>query len=284
MNLNWRAMLVPSFVVSLLLMVASQYLFIKSSFYKNVGFGIVDKTFGFQNYKNLFLDSFYIDAIIETFMVSGLATVFTILMAYPVAYAIARMKPNRAMILLATIVVSTFITIVIKVFGLIIIFSADGWLNKILIFLGIISEPFTVIGNISGVIVGLIHFCLGFAVLLIYSVVQTIPKSYEEAAQIHGASRINVFLKVIIPITMPGIIIGAITIFNMCMGAFTSAALLGGGRVLTLPVLIQRAVIMEVNYPMAATLAALLLAFVMGINLLSIALLKRFRMTKAIVT
>lgn len=277
-------MLVPSFVVSLLLMVASQYLFIKSSFYKNVGFGIVDKTFGFQNYKNLFLDSFYIDAIIETFMVSGLATVFTILMAYPVAYAIARMKPNRAMILLATIVVSTFITIVIKVFGLIIIFSADGWLNKILIFLGIISEPFTVIGNISGVIVGLIHFCLGFAVLLIYSVVQTIPKSYEEAAQIHGASRINVFLKVIIPITMPGIIIGAITIFNMCMGAFTSAALLGGGRVLTLPVLIQRAVIMEVNYPMAATLAALLLAFVMGINLLSIALLKRFRMTKAIVT
>jgi len=133
------------------------------------------------------------------------------------------------------------------------------------------------------VVVGLMHFTLGFGVLLLYSVIQTIPRSYEDAAQIHGASRWRVHWRIMLPLSLPGITVGALMIFNMSMGAFTSAALLGGGRVFTLPVLIQRTVMMEIKYAMAGTLAAVLLVSVILINLLSVYLLKRLKAARLVI-
>jgi ABC-type spermidine/putrescine transport system permease subunit I len=187
------------------------------------------------------------------------------------------------MILLASIVVATFVTIVIKVFGLIIIFSADGLINQALMGLNIIDRPYTIIGNQTGVVVGLMHFTLGFGVLLLYSVIQTIPRSFEDAAQIHGASRWRMHLRVLLPLSLPGVTVGTLMMFNMCMGAFTSAALLGGGRVFTLPVLIQRTVMMEIKYSMAGTLAAVLLITVLLINLLSIYLIHRLKSARLVI-
>ncbi len=85
--------------------------------------------------------------------------------------------------------------------------------------------PLTLGHEISGVVVGLMHFSLGFGVLMLYSVIQTIPRSLEEAARVHGAPRRRMFWRVVLPLSLPGVIIGALMIFNMCMGAFTSAAL-----------------------------------------------------------
>jgi putative spermidine/putrescine transport system permease protein len=110
-----------------------------------------------------------------------------------------------------------------------------------------------------------------------YGIVRTIPVSLEEAAAIHGASRLRVFRKVLLPLCLPGLVVGFLTIFNTSMGAFTSAALLGGGRVITLPVLIQRTMLLDVKYGMAAALAALLLAFVVILNLASVMVLRRLR-------
>lgn len=264
-------------------MAGSQYVFIKGSFYRDLGLGRIGDTLELANYVKFFSDSFYLHTLWLTIEVSALATIFTLIMGYPVAYVIARMRSRFAMIMLATIVISTFITIVIKVFGLIIIFAADGWLNRFLVGIGILDQPFTIIGSEAGVVVGLMHFSLGFGVLLLYSVVQTIPRSLEEAARVHGASRVKTFWRVVIPLSLPGVTIGGLMIFNMCMGAFTSAALLGGGRVFTLPVLIQRTVIMETKYSMGGTIAAILVVSVLLINLLSILILKRMRATRYVI-
>jgi len=172
---------------------------------------------------------------------------------------------------------------VIKVYGLIVIFSADGGFNKLMMAIGLLDRPYTIIGNPTGVVVGLMQFTMGFAVLLLYSVVRTIPTSLEEAATVHGASRPRVFWRVILPLSLPGVIVGALMMFNMCMGAFTSASLLGGGRVFTLPVLIQRAVIVETKYGMGATLAAVLLVSVILINVISVFLVRRLRAAKLVI-
>lgn len=283
MKARWGLFLIPPFVVTFILMAGSQYVFIKGSFYRDLGLGRIGDTLELANYVKFFSDSFYLHTLWLTIEVSALATIFTLIMGYPVAYVIARMRSRFAMIMLATIVISTFITIVIKVFGLIIIFAADGWLNRFLVGSGILDQPFTIIGSETGVVVGLMHFSLGFGVLLLYSVVQTIPRSLEEAARVHGASRIKTFWRVVIPLSLPGITIGGLMIFNMCMGAFTSAALLGGGRVFTLPVLIQRTVIMETKYSMGGTIAAILVISVLLINLLSILILKRMRATRYVI-
>ncbi|MFT5113598.1 MAG: putative spermidine/putrescine transport system permease protein [Parasphingorhabdus sp.] len=283
MRARWELILIPPLIISFVLMAASQIIFLRSSFYADLGYGRSGTEFEFVNYIKFFGDSFYLKVLWDTVQVSFLAMVFTLAFAFPIAYLIARMRSRWGMILLAGIVVSTFVTIVIKVFGLYIMFSRDGMINQTLLSLGVISKPFTVIGNQAGVVIGLMHFTLGFGVVLLFSVVQTIPRSLEEAAQIFGASRWRVWYRVIVPLCLPGVVAGSLMLFNMCMGAFTSAALLGGGRVYTLPVLIQRVVIMEAKYGMGGTLSAVLLVSVLLINLLSLYLLFGLRKRRLVI-
>lgn len=283
MNTRWDYLLIPSFVISFLLLAASQITFLQGSLYTDLGLGQLATSASINNYATLLNDEFYVNALLLTIRVSAIATACTLLMGFPVAYVIARMRSRWAMLMLAGVVVSSFVTIVIKVYGIIVIFSADGGLNKLMMALGLLDRPYTIIGNQTGVVIGLMQFTMGFGVLLLYSVVRTIPVSLEEAATVHGASRIRVFWRVILPLSLPGVIVGALMIFNMCMGAFTSAALLGGGRVFTLPVLIQRAVIIKTEYGMGAALAAVLLVSVILINLISVFLLKRLRAARLVI-
>ena len=283
MKTRWEMILLPSFLIVGILIVASQYVFLKGSFFKDLGLGRISDTATMVNYLRFFTDSFYLNTLWITVKTSALAALFTLILGFPVAYLIARMRSRWSMILLAGIVVATFVTIVIKVFGLIIIFSADGLINQALMGLHIVDRPYTIIGNQTGVVVGLMHFTLGFGVLLLYSVIQTIPRSLEDAAQIHGASRWRMHLRVLFPLSLPGVTVGVLMMFNMCMGAFTSAALLGGGRVFTLPVLIQRTVMMEIKYSMAGALAAVLLVTVLLINLLSIYLIRRLKSARLVI-
>ena len=283
MKTRWEMVLLPSFLIVGILIVASQYVFLKGSFFKDLGLGRISDTVSMVNYLRFFTDSFYLNTLWITVKTSALAALFTLILGFPVAYLIARMRSRWSMFLLAGIVVATFVTIVIKVFGLIIIFSADGLINQALMGLHIVDRPYTIIGNQTGVVVGLMHFTLGFGVLLLYSVIQTIPRSLEDAAQIHGASRWRMHLRVLFPLSLPGVTVGVLMMFNMCMGAFTSAALLGGGRVFTLPVLIQRTVMMEIKYSMAGTLAAVLLVTVLLINLLSIYLIRRLKSARLVI-
>jgi putative spermidine/putrescine transport system permease protein len=283
MKQPWALYLIPPFIISFLLMAGSQFNFLKGSLYVDLGLGRVGDELTLRNYLQLFSDTFYLNVVWVTVKVSGLATIFTLLLGFPVAYTLGRMRSRWSMVMVAGIVVSTFVTIVIKVYGLMIIFAADGWLNQALMGLGVTETTYSVIGTEEGVVIGLMHFTLGFGTLLLYSVVRTIPRSLEEAAQIHGAGRGIVYLRILLPLSLPGIVIGGLMIFNMCMGAFTSAALLGGGRIFTLPVLIQRSVMVDIKYSMAATLAAELLIAVILINLLSVLLLKRLRSARLVI-
>lgn len=283
MNIRWDRLLIPSFLVSFVLLTASQVVFLRGSLFEDLGMGRLSAAMSLDNYVLMFTDEFYLRSLWLTVKVSALATLFTLILAFPVAYVIARMRSRWAMVMLAGVVVSSFVTIVIKVYGLMVIFSADGWINRFLQGSGLTDAPYTIIGTQSGVVVGLMQFTMGFSVLLLYSVVRTIPVSLEEAATVHGASRLRVFRRVIVPLSLPGVIVGALMMFNMCMGAFTSASLLGGGRVLTLPVLIQRSVILETKYGMGATLAAVLLVAVVLINLVSVYLLRRFKTARLVI-
>ena len=269
--------MIPPLIIGFTLVAASQIVFLRASFFEDLGLGRVGDELMLGNYIQFLTDGFYLKILWVTVKTSALAALSTLILGFPVAYLIARMRSSWSMILLAGIVVSTFITIVIKVYGLIVIFSADGLFNQFMLGIGIFDKPFSVFGNETGVVIGLMHFTLGFGVLLLYSIIQTIPSSLESAAQIHGASRWRVYYRVIIPLSLPGVTAMLLMVFNMCMGAFTSAALLGGGRVFTLPVMIQRIVMMDIKYSMGATIAAVLLVSVIVINILSIYLLRRLR-------
>jgi len=283
MTARWHLMVLPPLAVSLLLLVASQYIFLRGSFFADLRVGRLGTDLTLQNYWRVVSDGFYLSALWLTVRLSALVVLVTLLIGYPTAYMLARMRSAWATTLLALLVASSFVTIVIKVLGLVILFSPGGLLNTTLRSLGLIDQPVSLRGTEAGVVVGLVYFTIGFFVLLLYGVVRAIPPSLEQAAQLLGAPRWRVLWRVVVPLSLPGIVSGSLVVFNLCMGAFTSAALIGAGRILTLPVLIQRTVMLDAKYAMGATLSVVLLLCGLLINLASILALGHLKATRKVI-
>lgn len=277
MKVRWELVLLPPLAISLVLLLASQLVFLEGSLHKDAGMGLLAPGLTLENFREALTDPYFLSTLWLSFSVSSIATVITLAIAFPAAYAIARMEGRTAVLLLAAVVVSSFLTIVIKVLGLLLIFAANGPLNTFLLWIGAVAQPFTIVGTIPGVVLGLIYYTLGFAILLFYSVIVTVPRSLEEAAEIHGSSRWGVMRQVVLPLCLPGIAAGTLMIFNVNMGGFSSTALIGAGKVLTLPIVIQRTVILETSYGLGAALATLLLAVVLLLNLVAVLVLTRTR-------
>jgi len=269
MRVRWGIVMLPAVLFSVGLLVASQFVFLRMSLFRDRGFGLVDAQPTLGNYLRVATDLFYLGSLGLTIEVALLVVACSLIVGYPAAYVLTRMNPRWATLIIAAVVASALVAEVIKVLGLIVIFSADGIVNRTLVGLGLVAAPVKILGNVPGVVLGLLHFTLGFVVLLIFSVLQTIPRSLEEAAGVHGASPLRVFWRVVLPLSAPGVIVAGLVIFNLSMGAFTAVSLLGGGRILTLPVLIERTMILETKYAMAACLAAVLLGTVLLINALA---------------
>ena len=284
MRANWGLILVPSFLVGMIMLIFPQVVFLRASFFEDLGLGLLGDTLDLRNYITALTDFYYLDALKLHFFLATTVVFLTIAVSFPVAYTIARMTPKWAMLVLAAVVVSAFVSVAIKVLGIIILFASDGPLVKTLKALGIVSERFAVIGTMPGVIVGMTYLGVSFMVLMLFSVLQTVPRSLEEAAEIHGAARWRVYWRVIIPLSLPGLISTSLLLFNIIMGAFVSALILGGGKILTLPVLIQRSLLVHVEYGMSATLSSLLMIVVISINIVSVILVTRIRAARMAVT
>lgn len=277
MRARWELVLIPPAVLSAAVLVLSQAMFLRGSLHKDLGLGQLSPAVSLHNFSELLADSYYLQSLWLSFACSAVATGATTLIALPVAYILARMRSSWASVLLSAVIIASFVTIVIKVLGLLLIFSSDGPFNSTLRWLGLTGSPVTIIGTIPGVVLGLMYYTLGFAVLLFYSVIVTISRSLEEAAEIHGATRWGAIRQIVLPLCLPGLAAGALTVFNVSMGGFSSTALIGGGKVLTLPIIIQRTIIVETNYGQGAAVAVLLLCTVLAINIWSSLLLMRTR-------
>ena len=274
---RWGLLLAVPLAFSVGLLVATQIVFVRVSFFRDLRLGRIDDTFQLTNYVAIVTDPFYLRSLGLTVEISAVVAALALAMGYPVAYALARMRPRWSTALVTLAAISGFITIVIKVLGLTIIFATDGPLNRLLRGLDLIAQPINLYGSVGGVVIGQLLYTLPFMILMLFGVMQAIPRSLEDAAEIHGASRWRVMWRVVLPLSLPGVVGGALVVFNLAMGAFTSAALLGGGRVLTLPVVIQQAILVETRYAMAGALSAVLLAVVLLVNLLSVLLASRLR-------
>jgi putative spermidine/putrescine transport system permease protein len=265
-RIRWTRFLILPAILSFTLLVLPQAAFIWMGFHEDLGMGQVSATLTIKNYVTLFTDKFFLDSIWMTFYLSAAATAIGLLLAFPTAYALSRIGGWCARFVLSLILTTSLITIVIKLMGLNLLLGSSGLVNQILLAMGLISSPVALVNNQLGVLIGLIQYTLPFLILTLFSVAQTIPYGLEEAAAIHGATRARIFALVVVPLAKAGLVGSGLIAFNMCMGAFTSAVLLGGGRVKTLPVLIQEKMIQTTEYAMGSALSTTLLVFVFAIN------------------
>lgn len=284
MRFSWGLLMVPPLLLTLIMLLLTQFLFLQSSLHEDLGLGRLGPELTLFNYFEFFADPLYWGSLLLTLKLVVIVVALTLVMTWPVAYVLARMTPSIAMFILSAIVASSFISIAIKVLGMVIIFSADGLLVRWLTRLGLADGSFRMLGTVPGVIIGYSHLAIGFMVMMLFSIIQTIPRRLEEAAEILGASRWRVYWRVVVPLSLPGVVSSSLILFNLLMGAFVSAIILGGGKVLTLPVLIQRSLMMFNEYGMAAALSAILLLVVLVINILSVFAVTRLRVASGIVT
>ena len=281
-HVRWGAWLLIPLLISSALLLGSQLVFLRQSIYVDLPFGKTAEHWSLANYIRILSDPYYLRTLWLTTWISAVTAAVCVVFGFPIAKTLARLQSRWTTVLLSGVVLTSFITTVIQIFGLIILFRADGPINGALMALKLTDRPFALIGSSAGVVLGLVYTSFGFAVMLMYGVVRTIPVSLDEAAAIHGASRLRVLTRVVLPLSAPGLVVGFLTIFNTSMGAFTSAALLGGGRIITVPVLIQRTMLLDVKYGMAGALAALLLLFVVVLNLASAFFMQHMQQTRGL--
>lgn len=259
-------------VVSLVLFIVPQFFFVRQSFFESLGMGMAGDELTFSNYTAVLSDSFYITVFLRTVALSAVAALVALLVAFPTAYWLARMNSPALRWLIILLLVSSFVSIVVKVLGLTLLLGSQGPFAMALRFMTLGWWNGSLLHNDLAVAIGLVQYSLPLLIMLLFGVVQTVPKSLEEAALVHGASDWRVLRRVLLPLSLNGIVTAGLIAFNMNMGAFTSAVLLGGGNVLTVPVVIQRKIVLEVDYPVAAALSVLLTVVVIIINLVLVAL------------
>lgn len=225
--------------------------------------------FGLSNYQDFFTDDFALDGLIRTLVMSGLVATSVTVMAYPIAYFLARSTTRWRVIVFALAIAPELAGVVLRTYGWLVILEKNGFINDTLISVGLIEQPLPLIGNMFGAVVGLTHVLLPFGILSLLTSIQGIDQNLEKSAQILGASRLSVLRHIVFPLSLPGIMSSFLIAFTLSASAYATPALLGGIKFKVLATMIYREVLVLVNWPAAAVMATVLLVIVIGIAFFS---------------
>jgi putative spermidine/putrescine transport system permease protein len=206
----------------------------------------------------------YARVFLETMWICFLTAFFTLLVGYPLAYALvhARHVALKSAILVIA-VTPLFLGEVVRTYSWIVVLGNNGFLNAVLLRLGLIDAPVQFMFTQFGVVTALVHVTLPIMVIMLAAALSHIDRDYERAAASLGAGPIRAFLTVTLPLSTPGIIAGVTTAFAWTFSAFATPQLIGGGRVNTVANLVYQLGFASFNFPFAASLsvAGLLLTF-----------------------
>lgn len=242
-------------------------LVIVASFLSHSESALLDLPFTLDNFRAL-NNTTYLRIFEKSFVIAGISTFVCLLLGYPFAFIIARMQSHWKNFLILLIMIPFWTSSLIRSYALIAIIKAKGLLNSFLIGIGLIDHPLSILFTNSAVIIGLVYNLLPFMVLPILTNVERLDTRLIDAARDLGANRLTTFRRVIIPLTMPGIIAGSILVFLPAMTIFYIPDILGGAKSTLLGNLIQNQFIIAENWPLGAavsTVLTVLLASLIGI-------------------
>jgi putative spermidine/putrescine transport system permease protein len=222
----------------------------------------IERIVTFEAYRQFFTDAFYAGVIYQEVRLAVISTGLCLAIGYPTAYVITKIRRPGWVIAAYILIFSPLLTsAVVRAYGWRLILGGGGIANWLLASLHITEAPVRLIFNLTGVVTGLVHFLLPFTVFPILSVLLRMDPALREAAADLGATRWRTFRYVTWPLSFPGLYAGAQLTFVLAMNAFVTPQLLGGGRVLVLPILIYHNVT-NLHWPLAAVEAIVLITLV----------------------
>jgi putrescine transport system permease protein len=217
------------------------------------------KTLSFDNYLFLTTDPLYYNAYLSSVVIAAIATFFTLLVGYPLAYGIARAPLNIRSILLMMVILPFWTSFLIRVYAWIGILKPEGLLNQLLMNIGLISEPLQILNTSSAIFIGIVYSYLPFMVLPIYSTLEKMDHSLIEAASDLGSPPTSAFWQVTFPLSIPGVIAGCFLVFIPATGEFVIPDLLGGSSTLMIGKVLWNEFFSNRDWPVASAVAVVLL-------------------------
>ena len=192
---------------------------------------VSEPTLGFENYYALWDNALLHRVWMNTLRVCAVTTLISVTLGYVVAYAMARVSDQHRTLMMFCIVLTFWLSVLIRAFAWVMLLRSEGLLNSLLLWLGIVDKPLQLVRNETGVLIGMVHYMLPVAILPMYANMRSISTRYVDAARSLGARSWQSFLWVYLPLTKPGIVAAAILVFIFTVGFYITPAILGGGRV-----------------------------------------------------
>jgi putative spermidine/putrescine transport system permease protein len=226
---------------------------------------IMHEAFSPANYLKFFADPYYLGVLWTTLRVAALCTLICLVMALPLAYVLARTQTRFKNVLIMLVVLPLFVGNAVRAAGWMTIFGSRGFLNVTLMQFGIIHEPLEIMYTETAVVAGIIAVNLPYMVLTLQSVIEGINRNVEEAAFSLGAGPATMFRRVLLPLSLPGILAGTILTFILSMNAYATPVLLGGPKFRMMGPLIYGQFQLN-NWPFGASAAFILMTATLGLT------------------
>jgi spermidine/putrescine transport system permease protein len=270
MSLKDRSLLLvlPGFLwLGLFMVVPCAIIFAMAFFERGVYGGIDYAAVTSENFRRA-LDPLYLSILLDSGRIALLATALSILIAYPAAYAISRARPGLQPGLLILVLLPFWSNYLIRTYAWMVLLNREGVINGFLRWAGAIDQPLPMLYNEFAVVLGLVYNYCPFVVLAIYAALQRLDPSYAEASRDLGAGAATTFLRITLPLTLPGVAAGAVFMFILSIGNFVTPDLLGGGRLQMVGNLIYDQFLTARDWPFGATLSLILIAVMTALLLL----------------
>ncbi len=217
------------------------------------------KEFSFFNYAFLFEDPLYRNAYLSSIFIAALSTFITLLVGFPIAYAMARAPTAIRPTLMMLVILPFWTSFLIRVYAWIGILKPEGLLNQFLLATGIIDQPLQIMNTHTAIVIGIVYSYLPFMILPLYSALEKMDYSLIEAAQDLGCTPISAFWKITFPLAIPGIIAGCLLVFIPATGEFVIPDLLGGSQTLMIGKTLWTEFSANRDWPLSSAVAVILL-------------------------
>ncbi|EST52027.1 spermidine/putrescine ABC transporter permease [Brevibacillus panacihumi W25] len=250
-NKGMYLLLLPGVLFLTLFLVIPIVMTIASTFYQEGSFTV-------QGYFTFLTDPYNLKILWTTLRVSLVTTIVCILLGFPAAYYISKLGARKKGILLALAIFPLLTSSVVRSFSWMIILGKKGLLNSSLLSIGLIEKPLEILYTPTAMMIGLIHLFLPLIIITLVGVMENIDPDLLKAAESLGASRFTAFRQVILPLSMPGLIIGSILVFVGSLTAYTTPALLGGKQGVISTFLYQNAITLN-DWHMASVIATIMI-------------------------
>ena len=260
----WRGVLaLLAYVVPVVFILVPLVLFLIQSFFY-VEDGNVVHELTLRNYERFFTGPAFLPVFLSTLLLCLGVAVITVVLGYPVAYFLASLEGRRKYVMMVILAVPLMMSYIIKIYAIRAILGGNGFLNRILLFLGVIDQPLTFfIFNLQAVMLTLTVLLLPFTVLPIFIALERIPRTLLDASADLGASAFQSFRDVVLPLSLQGTIVGATFTFVLALGDFITPQMVGGTSGFTFGRIIYSQFGFAYNWPFGAALSVILLVVVL---------------------